>query len=58
LQKEKAQNGKKATILGQGLKLNPFPKTKKFAMKLYCMIHLKEMDNKVCWDCVDKEGGI
>ena len=51
------------TILGQGLKMNPFPKTKSFSNwegipKLYCMIHLKEMDNKVCWDCVDKEGGI
>jgi hypothetical protein len=34
--------------------MNPFPKTKKYTMKLYCMIHLKEMDNKVCWDCVDE----
>ena len=34
--------------------MNPFPRIKMFAKKLYCMIHLKKMDNKVCWDCVDE----
>jgi len=22
--------------------------------QLYCMIHLKPLDNKVCWDCVEE----
>ena len=22
--------------------------------KLHCMIHLKPLDNKICWDCIDK----
>jgi|ETNvirome_2_1000_1030626.scaffolds.fasta_scaffold272062_1 hypothetical protein len=39
-------------------KANMFPKTKKFKVDskfvLFCMIHLKAMDNKVCWDCVDE----
>ena len=38
--------------------MNSFPKTKKFKVDskfvLFCMIHLKAMDNKVCWDCVDE----